>query len=521
MIRRSGATVLALVALAAAGCGGASSHHPVHGLPAAARVVYPSDAPLRAAPATVQSGGTVVASLPFIPSKDGFSFQNYGFIAGGDLDAHVMRELFGDAVCAGLPSDSCTLTPAAQNWAEQAAAGASGGHCYGFSMTALRFYEHNLNPQDFGGSSTYSLPFTHALQDEIAAAWSTYGLSPAQNALRVYTPDQMVSTLEFALAHPSLGLYTLTIWDADLPKRHAGHSVTPIGVKDLGGGRYQILIYDNNHPGMTEAISVDEHRDSWSYLVATTPAAPDGVWRGTGTSNEMNLIPVSTVTQRQPCPFCSWSRTVTVSVGGNPDEHGHLLITTSDGRRLGYLNGRFVNEILGARIVIPPLNQIWRAAPEPLYQIPSNDRFTVTLQGAGATGRDVASVYVSGPGFGATAGNLLPGPSSSYQLAVAPGQLQLRVLGSAATEQPTLQLASNQQRLTVSPRSLSPGLALAVRLSSAGRILLSASGTGTSTPLSLALQTVRSSGSRTVAKSVPPLSSGRQATFSSGLSRIG
>ncbi len=516
--------LLTATVLAAAACGGASrssttGRTTVRGLPSAARVIYASDAPVQFAHTSAADTGGVVASLPFVPSRDGFSFQNYGFVAGGDLDAHVMRELFGDVVCAGTPSDSCQLTPNAQSWAESIEAGAAGGHCYGFSVTALRFYEHNLSPADFGGTTTYSLPFSHTLQDEIAADWATQTLEPAMRAIRSFTPTQMISFLEHALAHPDEGLYTLTIWDAALPDRSEGHSITPIGIKDLGNGQAQILIYDNNVPGQTQAISVNTTTDSWSYNVATTPAAPSGVWSGSGTSNEMELTPVSTATVRQPCPFCSGANTDSVSLAGNPDAHGHLLITTSDGRRLGYANGTLVDEIPGARIVYPQLSEIWLARPEPIYQIPSRYQFTVTVEGQGATGRDPASLFVSGPGFGATATNLLPGPSTSYQLSVAQDQLQLRALGSATTAHPSLRLASERQALTLTAQSLSPGVALGVRVSPGGRVGLAASGSGTTSPLSLVLQTVGTTGTRTVQKSAPALSPGQRATFSFGLSR--
>ena len=38
---------------------------------------------------------------------------------------------------------------------------------------------------------------------------------------------------------------------------------------------------------------------------------------------------------------------------GNPFNHAHLLITDDQGRRIGYVGSRFVNEIPGASAVRP------------------------------------------------------------------------------------------------------------------------------------------------------------------------
>jgi hypothetical protein len=517
------APALLLGALVIAGCGGSSPHRVAGGLPAPAKVVFASDAPVNASQLEVSVGaGKIVASLPFVLTRDGFSFQNYGFIAGDELDQHALRELFGDQVCAGTPSDSCTLTPVAQEWAESVEAQMAGGHCYGFSMTALRFFEHNLSAQAFGAGSTYSLAYTPQLESELAVGWATQLLPPAQKATHLYTPAQMIKFLTGALEHPSQGLYTLTIWDAPYATRSDGHAITPIAIKSLGGGKYDLLIYDNNYPGITRAISVDTVANTWSYQVAPTPAAKSGTWSGSGSSNEMELTPVSTVTRRQPCPFCggSVSGYDMVSLGGDPDVHGHLLITASGGRRLGYVNGKPVDQIPGSRIVFPQLNQIWKAAAEPIYELPAGDHFTVALQGATATATNAAAVYVSGPRFGARAANLLPSRYSSYVLSVAPGELGIRVQGTAPTTQPTLQLASSAHQLTASPLALASGSALNVRLNPAGEILVGLSGTSTGTQVALASRTVAASGSETVRKRAVGLGGGQQAAFSPALARV-
>src|SRR5437588_5670890 len=144
-------TLIAFMAAACLlGCGGGGHHPTKTKLPKQAVVRFASDRPADVGPVPGPPGtGTIVASIPFDPTRDGFAFENYGFIAGPQLTPHVMRELFGNVVCADAPSERCTLTPAAQQWASAEVDSYIGGHCQGFSVTALRFFTHNLNPSQF------------------------------------------------------------------------------------------------------------------------------------------------------------------------------------------------------------------------------------------------------------------------------------------------------------------------------------------------------------------------------------
>src|ERR1700729_789471 len=106
--RLAGLATAGGLAAALAGCGGTAHHHTTsstrstpsaraerpsvapgaRGLPTAAKQLFASDGP---APSgnddTVTPGGSVVASSGFNPARDGFSFPNYGFIAGQQLTA--------------------------------------------------------------------------------------------------------------------------------------------------------------------------------------------------------------------------------------------------------------------------------------------------------------------------------------------------------------------------------------------------------------------------------------------------
>ncbi len=527
---------VALSALALAGCGGSNHHTTTHAtkltgkLPAGARVVVASDRPADVGHVvSAHVAGNLVASIPFDPSRDGFSFENYGFIAGStEIDQHVLRELFGDAVCATAPSDSCTLVPAAQQFAEEVDTSSLGGHCFGFSVTALRFFTHRLSPTQFGGSTPYSLVFSSALANEIAYGFAMQALDSVTSQILSGSPSDVIAELEKAFANPSAEVYTLAFRSGPGPNSE-GHAVTPFGIENLGNGQYDILIYDNNKPGTTQAVAVDTTAETWSYNVSTNPNDPSSVWSGQGTTNPMMLYPLFPGLGTQPCPFCTSAAgargMVQISLGGDPDTHGHLLIV-SGGRRLGFVNGHLVNQIRGARVILPLLNEDWHAHPEPIYEVPAGRQLSVTLQASGVTGLEPASVHLVGPGFGATISNLSAGPASSDQIGLSPSgtSISLRTLGATQTQPPTVQLAGDRGKagdeLVLTPKALAAGTRLSLSLgASSGRVGVTSS--AAIQPVALTVQAVGQRGAKTVQNSNVALTPGRQAKFSLRLSRLG
>jgi hypothetical protein len=533
MAAKRGHWIVALAAAAAlAGCGGATSRHKTAAL--AIPRPFTSDRSINVGHVAIaRDQGTTVASDGFVPTADGFSFENYGFIAGTEIDQHDLREMFGDQVCADAPSDACTLTPSAQQFAQQVADGMLGGHCFGFAVTAWRFLKHDLSQGDFGGTSTFSLSLTPRLVSEIAYGWAMQLLPSVQAQTVRDTPTHEIAFLTRALANAGGPVYTIGIHNSQ-----GGHAVTPIAIDNLGGGQYQIVIYDNNFPGVERTISVDTNADSWSYNGAPNPTVPPEIYSGQGTTNPIELIPLAPGLGRQPCPFCGSTslgakgRGVTqVSLGGNPVAHGHLLITTADGRHVGYLHGRLVNEVKGARLFVPLASDDFLARPEPIYQLPAAaGPVRVTLDGSGANGRDAATMHITGPGFGATISNLRPqqGSVAQFQIAAGGRSLSLRTAGASSGQRPVLQLAVDQgpggSELTAAPQALPLGVELTLALDpSANHLSVRASaGAGTAPgPVSLQSRRVGAFGSRTNQAGAITLTPGRAATFSLDLSRAG
>ena len=218
--------------------------------------------------------------------------------------------------------------------------------------------------------------------------------------------------------------------------------------------------------------------------MAINPQEKDAIWSGQGHGNEMGLIPLSATARRQPCPFCaahaSTHGTETISLGGDPVNHPHLLITTADGRRLGMVAGRLVDQIPGARVIRPLLSDVAAADPEPVYEIPAGDRVTVTVQPGAHAGAIPASVSVTGPGYGerVTGLSALAGAGAQISLAPSGGGLSLRLTGRARAGRPAVSLGRNQGRgghtVVAQTSGLTPGTTVSLSAGAAsGRVTLS------------------------------------------------
>jgi hypothetical protein len=114
---------------------------------------------------------------------------------------------------------------------------------------------------------------------------------------------------------------------------------------------------------------------------------PGDVYRGNAGTKTLFLSPTVPGLGVHECPFCSSpvtgeSRFNELRLEGNPVNHAHLLITDDEGRRIGYLGSRFVNEIPGASAV-SPRTAMGRARQEPVYRIPAQLNMTVTIDGRG------------------------------------------------------------------------------------------------------------------------------------------
>lgn len=463
-LNRSGARQAAAILIGCAalltGCGSGDSNRSgaysnrasVYGGGAVAVKARVADAPplgqkgARALPdsgPTYKPTGRIVADSGFRPEVNGFSFANYGNDVGPqNLRPQDVETLFGQQVCIRGTGTTCKLIPPAQTWMDNENAGMAGGHCMGFSVAALRMFAGTLRPQSFGGAVANDLPLRGNvnLQGTIAESFVYQSVpSIARHTFRV-TPAQMVAFLIKALTQGK-DFYTLGIYKADGSE---GHAITPLAVEDRGGGKYVVLVYDNNYPSVTRPLYVDTVANTFHYSGATNPAEDPSPYTGDATTDNLDLTPTLVGEGRQPCPFCDGQlgasgsekgaskgtvlpasqRYSELALTGNQENHPHIVLTDSKGRQTGIVDGKIVEQIPGVRMV----RQFAAGpggAPEPKFQIPPGKDVAISIDGSALTRRSkgneldftgnglvisvqdinidpnqIDNVYLSGQGYG-------------------------------------------------------------------------------------------------------------------------
>jgi len=120
---------------------------------------------------------------------------------------------------------------------------------------------------------------------------------------------------------------------------------------------------------------------------------------------------------------------------------GHLLISDSQDRQIGFLEGQFVDEIPGAYGTVLPGGL--GIPSEPIYTIPLTDTYTTVLDGQNNTITETLAVTQFGPGYSANIEGIELPPEANAQLVISP-------LGDRIAYQPvisdtiTMEIASQQ-----------------------------------------------------------------------------
>ena len=353
-------------------------------------------------PAESSNPGDVVFDFGFTPEQNGFSFENYGDdIPATNLTADELRRMFGDEVCADINGDECVLTPPAEQWMEQINGDMAGGHCEGMAVLSLMMYTGQVSPSDFGGSVASDLDVNdEALQKEIAYWWATQAVDPTASSVIRGTPMEILETVRQMDVNGET--YTIGIYN----EAGEGHAITPFGVEDKGDGLYAILVYDNNYPGETRELFIDSRDGSWTYETSINPQVETDVWSGNADTETLDLTPTSARLDVQACPFCeggqaSAGKLAAASAPVNQiflDGEGHILITDDSGNRLGYVDGKIVNEIDGASY--PKYRMLASGnTPEPIYSVPANLDVTITIDGTELTEETLTDLMLIGPGY--------------------------------------------------------------------------------------------------------------------------
>jgi len=348
--------------------------------------------------------GDLVYDFGFVPESNGFSFPNYGDdIPATNLTSVEMRRMFGDQVCADINGDECILTPPAEQWMEQVNGSMGGGHCEGMAVLSLMMYTGQVPPSDFGATLASELDINdEVLQRELAYWWATQTVAPTNESVIRGTPMEILEVIRQMDVNGET--YTIGIYD----DKGSGHAVTPFGVADKGDGLYAILVYDNNYPGETRELFVDSRDNSWTYETSINPQVQSDVWSGNADTMTLDLTPTSARVEQQVCPFCSGGGVS--GVGGKlaaPDQldnqvfldgEGHILITDESGNRLGYVDGKIVNEIPGASYSQFRMGASMDA-PEPIYSLPATLDVTIEIDGTDLAEETLTDLVLIGPGY--------------------------------------------------------------------------------------------------------------------------
>lgn len=343
--------------------------------------------------------GELVADSGFRPETDGFAFENYGNeMKPQNLGPAEVESLFGDQVCLSGTGEECELIPAAEKWMNNQNEGMAGGHCEGFSIAALRMFNEKLDVQDFGAgadvTSDLGIVKNVGLQASIAEHFVYQALPPILEGRVNGTPTEVFEELRDAL-NSGDELYTLGIYK---PDASGGHAITPFAIEDKGGGKYAILVYDNNFPGATRAVQLDTKSDSWRYVSGTNPKDLGQVYKGDADTETLELDPMTPGEEQSPCPFCAGgegdddeskgavlpkSKQYTeITLGGDPRNHPHLVFTDDQNRKTGVVDGRMLREIPDVEVVKTYATQNWEGAPEPRYRLPEGSEYTITVDGS-------------------------------------------------------------------------------------------------------------------------------------------
>jgi hypothetical protein len=382
---------------------------------------------------SVETSGAYASDLGFRPETNGFSFENYGGEGETNLTPNDMQRLFGEQVCTTIQDGQCLLTPPGEQWLQQINSAMEGGHCEGMAVLSNLFYTGEIDPVAFGAPNVPDLEIAgnEALQREIAYWWATQSTQPARSGIVEQTPSGVVNTLLTAFAAGPSGSdqYALGIYKRDFT---GGHAITPYAVEDRGDGIYWILVYDNNYPGQARAVEVDTNNDTWSYSGSTNPAEAEGNYEGDASTFTLELAPIGPRLGQQECPFCQDQASAStgammLQAGGVQyneiwlEGDADLLITDAEGRSVGFRDGVFVNEIAGS---LSNANKygisVWDANAEPVYYIPTDIDFTISIDGSRLSEPTNSIVTMIGPGYALEVSDIILDPGQVDTLDVSP-----------------------------------------------------------------------------------------------------
>lgn len=364
-----------------------------------------------------------IANTSFRPEIDGYHFENYGGISLTDYSIASLRRIFGDdAVCWVVNGSTCIPDPRALEWYLKTSWKLQGGRCYGFSVTSLRFftgidsylwadYVYALdkssdvtitwNNQSFLARASENIAFFHYMQAIEPVKTNIY-----QAAGKL--PNEVLNDLLQAMTNGWSDPMVLVLVNG-----RQGHAVSPYAITNPSGDTYQVYVYDNEHPGdSSRYITFDVGNQTWSYDTGS------GIWSGGPEAYTIAAVPISDNDQTMQCPWCeSALENGTAMQTLMLDGAGRLLITDSQGRRIGYIGNQYISEIPQGFGQVPILGT--HLESEPFYTLPLTETYTILLDGQTLTQTSTTSLSQFGPGYAVTVEDMIITPETQDQITIA------------------------------------------------------------------------------------------------------
>lgn len=435
-----------------------------------------------------QGEGEIIASIGFDPKVHGFGFRNFG--KNPDFDEDLTEDdlirIFGaENVCIeGSTASDCVLYETADRWIEETIEKMNGGHCDGFSVSSLRMFlgrpfKGRKNPAAFqqGAVNLFDLRKTQLTSNYVSFyqtltflketwLWRTPTFKKKPSEIMEMIADSMETKKE---------LYTLEVWMKENGKLTRGHSILPIAVEEMEQeGIFRIHVYDNNFPGQTKYVTINENNETWRYHTANNPAETSRDYVGSATTNTLALKRLSDRARaRYECTFCDEDEAedgyeafnsasvptfmnalfvaaerrrqavenMTVTSSGDVD----LLITDPNGRRIGYdpIKKATLNEVQGGAENVIPGNGEADNAPEYLLPINPANKRPYKLSVGGTDSEELADIQIYGPGFVVGFDEVSVDKGESLNMTFSQDGRELSFTASADGETPALYIATD------------------------------------------------------------------------------
>jgi hypothetical protein len=411
------------------------------------------------------SAGTIVADNGFRPDPDGFSFPNYGNEGQKGLDAAELERIYGPGVCISGKGE-CVLTAPARAAMKSYNEASANGHCFGFATLSELIYKGYLPRFGYAGVSAFGPGATNTfglgienntlLQRSITRAFDFQMLESINENTIIGTPTEILNFL----LHGGLNPNSKEIWTFEIFQYgfKAGHAITPYAVEKVGPGEYEVLVYDNNWPDNDERrLKIDTNTDTWSYYAMVEPGYPQAMYEGNAKSESLRLAPVTPGLGVQPCPFCygrqgGGSKYNQIRLDGTSHEHARLVVEDLQGRKTGFVGGKFVNQIPGVKVLPRSSGGIkmkhgtlWKDSPTPVVEVPKDVEFIVKVDGKHLNVRDRETLSLVGPTYDATVENLIMAPHQEARVGLSPKGNAIAYLPSEKTISPAITLGAESR----------------------------------------------------------------------------